>query len=96
MTAELDFLHEGEPRWEIAVETDRGPLVLVDGGAQLCIVGQKIDTRSSGRHREYAGVYTSFADIVRARRVDADVRPLDLTAEALSRGVRRKAPAFHF
>lgn len=96
ITAELDFLHDGEPRWEIAVETDRGPLRLVDGGAQLFIGGQKIDTPTIGRHHEYAGVYALFAGLVRTRRVDADVRPLDLAAEALSRGVRRKAPPFNF
>ena len=96
VTMDLDFLHDGDPRWEIAVETDRGLLRLLDGGALLFIDGQTIDAPSSGRHHEYVGVYARFASIVRTPRVDADVRPLELAADALHRGARRKASAFNF
>lgn len=96
ISAELDFLHEQNECWEMLVETDNGRLRLIDGGARLFIDDTEIATPNSGRHHEYIGVYAAFAALVRERRSDVDLRPLELVADAFLLGRRTTGPAFHF
>ena len=82
---ELDFLYEGAPSWDIVVETDDGRLHLSMGGQQLHVDGQPIPL--PGR-TEYTSLYARFAELVRERRLDVDIAPLQLVADAFLSGRR--------
>ena len=88
---ELDFLHEGDPCWDIVVETDSGQLRLSMGGKYLEVNGRALETSTS---TEYASLYAHFAELVRARQLDVDIAPLQLVADAFLSGRRVPVPAF--
>jgi predicted dehydrogenase len=90
---QLDFLHEGEQRWDIIIETDAGTLQLSRGGAVLTIDSKPVVTAED---HEYAGLYARFAELIDAGRSDVDLRPLQLVADAFIIGSRRIAPSFSF
>jgi D-galactose 1-dehydrogenase/L-arabinose 1- dehydrogenase len=92
ISAELDFLQEGEQRWTIEVHTDRGDMLLRDGGAVAVIDGRE----TSGPDSEYARLYARFAALVGAGQSDLDVRPLQLVADACLIGTRRAGAPFSF
>jgi predicted dehydrogenase len=94
--AAFDFLQTGDQVWEITIKTDRGVLRLVDGGDRLLIDDKEQALGPLGRHHEYTGVYQHFATLVRERRVDVDLRPLELVADAFARGCRNESPDFEF
>lgn len=96
ISAEFDFRETAAERWDIAIATDREPLLLLDGGARLVIGHDEVPTPSSGRHHEYVGVYSRFASLVRARRSEVDLRPFELVQAALLQGRRIEAPPFRF
>jgi D-galactose 1-dehydrogenase len=83
--AEFDFLQIGPQTWNIEVETDSGHLCLSMGGKTLTIDGQEVPTASAA---EYPDLYARFADLVYGRRVDVDVAPLQLVADAFLCGQR--------
>jgi D-galactose 1-dehydrogenase len=83
MEAEFDFRQAGKQTGEIAVDTDRGALILWENGAQLNFEGSDIALPPSD---EYAGVYERFAELIAARAIDVDLLPLRLAVEALKRG----------
>jgi predicted dehydrogenase len=89
--AHFDFLHAGAPTWDIEVATDAGLLCLTQGGRDLALDGRVIETAE--RH-EYPDVYAHFAALVRSRRVDVDLAPLQLAADATLRGRRRAVADF--
>jgi predicted dehydrogenase len=91
--ADLDFLYEGEPVWDIAVDTDHGPLHLSQGGASLRIGDGEVQ---QNENREYARLYRRFADLIARGESDVDVRPLQLVADAFLLGRRTTAPVFVF
>ena len=76
---ELDFLHPGEPRWNIELQTSAGRLLLTRGGRSLAIDGRPVTVEVS---EEYPQLYAHFASLVRERRSDVDLSPLRLVAEA--------------
>jgi D-galactose 1-dehydrogenase len=82
---ELDFLYEGNPCWDIVVETDHGRLHLSKGGNQADVDGQPLPTAECG---EYASLYARFAELVRERRLDVDISPLQMVADAFLSGRR--------
>ena len=88
---DLDFRHTGQASWDIAVDTNDGRLLLADGGSTL-----RIDDRSVpiGPNAEYPSLYEHFANLVRARRVDVDVAPMRLVADALLCGRRVEVEPF--
>ena len=88
---ELDFLYEGAPRWDIVVETDGGRLHLSQGGQQLHVDDHPLSTPDRS---EYASLYAHFADLMRERRLDVDIAPLQLVADAFLSGRRIPVPAF--
>jgi len=88
---DLDFLQTGPQTWDIAVETDGGMLLLSMGGTKLAIDGQPVATPGAP---EYASLYAHFALLVRERRVDVDLAPMQLVADALLAGRRRTVPPF--
>jgi D-galactose 1-dehydrogenase len=83
--AEFDFLQTGPQTWNIDVETDSGSLRLSMGGKTLAIDGQEMPFPSAA---EYPDLYARFADLIYSRRVDADVAPLQLVADAFLCGRR--------
>ena len=90
-TLELDFLYEGPPSWDILIETDAGRLHLSNGGQHLHLDGHPLPTPD---HTEYTSLYAHFADLVRERRLDVDIAPLQLVADAFLSGRRIPVPAF--
>lgn len=87
----LDFLHTGTARWNIDVGTDAGQLRLLNGGSELQLDGRAVDTP---RNTEYARVYEHFARLVRERRVDVDLAPFRLVADAFLCGRRVEVAPF--
>jgi D-galactose 1-dehydrogenase len=91
--AEFDFLHAGEPHWNIEIATDGGVLLLTHGGRRLHIDGKQVH---AGEDREYATLYAAFSSLIAARASDVDVAPLQHVADAFLVGRWCDAPAFHF
>ena len=89
--AEFDFLQIGPQTWTITVDTDRGPLVLSDGGQRLSDAGKTLV--DAGNH-EYRGLYARFADLVASGQSDVDLAPLRLVADAFMLGRRRTVALF--
>ena len=82
---ELDFLQTGPQTWDIAVETDAGRLLLSKGGSVMNVDGKNIVTASD---HEYPRLYAHFQSLVRERRIDVDIAPLRLVADAFLNGRR--------
>lgn len=89
--AAFDFLQTGQQTWSIHVETDAGTLSLDSGGARLSHADQVLLDEPE---REYAGIYRSFVELVRAGRSDVDLVPLTLVADAFMIGRRETVEAF--
>ena len=92
VTADLDFHHQGEPCWDIEVDTDGGQLFLRNGGRLLEFEGSTID----GTDEEYPRLYARFAALIEARQSDVDFAPLRLVADAFLLASRRSLPEFHW
>ncbi len=90
----LDWRQTGEQIWEIAVDTDAGPMLLSGGGAKLDTGGIRTDDEDS--HAEYAGLYRRFAELVPARTVDFDTAPIKLLADAFMLAKRAQVDAFEW
>ena len=80
---ELDFRQTGPQSWDIEIDTDDGRLSLAMGGSVTRINGQAVATADS---HEYPLLYAHFATLVRARRIDVDLAPFQLVADALMCG----------
>ncbi|WP_439571879.1 Gfo/Idh/MocA family protein [Sphingomonas sp.] len=93
VAVDFDFLQTGHQTWDIEVDTDAGMLRLRDGGSRLELPGE---APLSGPNREYARLYTRFAELIRDDESDVDLRPLRLVADAFLTGQRTTAPAFEF
>jgi D-galactose 1-dehydrogenase/L-arabinose 1- dehydrogenase len=93
VSVEFDFLHEGEQRWNIEVDTPDGTLCLTRGGAALSIAGAPV---ASPENHEYPRLYTRFADLVAAHESDVDISPLKLVADALEIGEEVETEPFAF
>lgn len=91
--ARFDFLQTGEQTWHIEVDTDAGMLRLTEGGGRLELPGQ---AALSGPNEEYPRLYRDFARLIRADESDADLRPIQLVADAFLVAARRETDAFEF
>ncbi|MGH8195536.1 MAG: Gfo/Idh/MocA family protein [Woeseiaceae bacterium] len=82
---ELDFLQTGPPTWDIEIATDAGRLRLSRGGAVM-----QIDDQSpfEAPDNEYGSLYARFETLVREGRVDVDLEPFRLVADAFLCGRR--------
>jgi D-galactose 1-dehydrogenase len=89
---DLDFLQTGPQTWDIDVETADGRLKLSRGGAVLRINDEPV---VESPEREYPNLYACFEHIVRERRIDCDVTPLRLVADAFMCGRRIEVEEFH-
>ena len=88
---QLDFLHPGNPCWDITVDTDGGRLQLLMGGSVMRLDDQPVATAPA---EEYPGLYAQFAQLVRAREIDVDLAPLQLVADAFLCGRRVEVEPF--
>lgn len=75
----LSFCRAFGQRWDIDVDTDRGRILLCDGGSGLQIDGSPVAVPSS---QEYPRLYSRFASLIRDRKSDVDVTPLRLVSDA--------------
>jgi predicted dehydrogenase len=92
VTADFDFLHDGEPCWDIVVETDDGRVVLRRGGRDLELPGRS----ETFENEEYARLYHKFAMHIRSGVCDVDTSPLELVLQAQSKGVRQRGACFNW
>ena len=89
--ADFDFRQTGPQTWDMEVVTNSGTLLLQKGGSVLRI---DAGTPTEAPDREYHNLYAHFAQLVRARAIDCDVRPLQLVADAFLRGRRVNVDPF--
>jgi D-galactose 1-dehydrogenase len=87
----LDFLQTGPQTWDMEIETDAGRLNLSMGGTRMIVDGKPVDIAPSD---EYPNMYAHFAGLVHQRRIDADVAPLQLVADAFLCGRRVEVAPF--
>ena len=76
---DFDWRQTGQQTWEIELDSDHGNLRLTDGGSRLAIDGQ---LEVTGIDQEYPALYHHFRELVRERRSDVDLTPLQLVADA--------------
>lgn len=95
ITADFDWRQTGPQTWDIAIDTNHGPMALRMGGNVLEIAGQPVagDADIMG---EYPALYARMADLLRAGTSDVDLSPMVHVADALSLGRRQTVAAFHF
>jgi predicted dehydrogenase len=89
----LDFLESGPQQWDIEIDTTDGRLLLSEGGQRLRIDGR---LQSEGDHREYARLYSRFAELIAARTSEVDVAPLRIVCDAFLLGRRVSTASFEF
>ncbi|OHV13837.1 Gfo/Idh/MocA family protein [Kushneria phosphatilytica] len=77
--ADFDWRQTGPQTWQITVETERGTLLLEEGGSRLSIDGEIL---IDGEDVEYAGLYRRFAELIDAGQSEVDVRPFRHVADA--------------
>jgi D-galactose 1-dehydrogenase len=82
---DLDFLQTGPQTWDIVVATDAGRLSLSLGGKVMAVDDRPVEVPDT---LEYVGLYSHFDMLVRERRSDVDVTPLQLVADAFLCGRR--------
>jgi predicted dehydrogenase len=83
ISAEFDVRQTGPQSWDIAIETDRGRLLLAHGGNRLEIDGE---AQAAEAEAEYELLYARFAELIRSRKSQVDLAPLRLVEDALGRG----------
>jgi predicted dehydrogenase len=77
--AVFDWRQTGPQTWDIAVETDRGRLLLSEGGNTLRLDGA---VQVKAPDEEYPAMYRRFVQLVADGGIDADTAPLRLVADA--------------
>ena len=82
ISAALDFCHPGTPIWQITFVTDRGPILLADGGATLTLDNQPLAGTGASLVGEYAAIYRRFERLIARSECDVDARPLKCVADA--------------
>jgi D-galactose 1-dehydrogenase len=80
---ELDFLQTGPQTWDIVADTDTGRLLLAKGGSTMYVDGNSV---IEARDQEYPRLYARFNELANGRRIDVDIAPLRLVADAFLNG----------
>ena len=93
IAGDFDFLYEGDPEWTIEIVTEQGLLRLERGGAALSIGAMPLEI---GDNHEYPRLYRRFAELASSGTSDADLRPLELVADAMLVGERQTIGSFNF
>lgn len=94
VTMALDWGHEGDPDWTIAVETGSGGFTLTRSGSGLDEGAGEIALE--GETAEYPMVYARFAELVRGRQSEVDLRPLEMAADAFLLASRETGAPFRW
>ncbi|WP_370307182.1 Gfo/Idh/MocA family protein [Sphingobium abikonense] len=89
--AVFDWRQTGPQTWDIEVKTDKGTLLLSEGGNMLRLDG---DVQVKAPDEEYPTMYRRFVDLVASRAIDADTAPLRLVADAFLCGRHCPTAAF--
>lgn len=105
ITAEFDFLEEGEQIWSMIVETNDGQLVLEEGGAKLLINGElqsnsaELGEMEDGSNPllggEYTRLYAKMANLVEGNSIEMDMAPMTLVADCMLIGKRKIVEPFY-
>lgn len=85
VTMNLDFRPTSSHCWTIDVQTDAGVLQLSEGGAVMRINSESLVAATD---QEYPRLYDRFKRLVSERRIDVDLTPLQLVADAYVSGRR--------
>lgn len=86
---ELNFLQTGPQTWDIMADTDGGRLLLSKGGSAMSVNSHPvIEAAGEAPDHEYPRLYSHFTTLVRERRIDVDIAPLRLVADAFLYGRR--------
>lgn len=106
VTAEMDFVAEGDPIWTIELETEEGSAVLSMGGAVLTIDG--VEQPVPGSHSpfvrragaapigpEYPQLYDRMAAYAVRAHIDMDLSPMEHVVDAFAIACRKEGPEFH-
>jgi D-galactose 1-dehydrogenase len=91
VSAEFDFRQSGPQSWDIVVASDRGSLLLAEGGNNWAVDGV---VQPVGVRAEYPELYRHFLRLVREGASDVDVAPLRLVADAFLNGKVRSTEPF--
>ena len=91
VTADFDFLQQGEQSWSIAIDTAGGRLDLTHGGTRLTVDGVPALAEPD---TEYQRIYRHFHRLIADGTSDVDARPLSLVADACLVGRWRSTAAF--
>ena len=75
----FDWRQTGPQTWDIAVDTDKGSLLLSEGGNTLRLDGE---VQMKAPDEEYPAMYRRFVGLVADKAIDADTAPLRLVADA--------------
>jgi D-galactose 1-dehydrogenase len=89
--AQFDFRQTGPQSWDIEAQTDGGRMLLSKGGSVMRVDDQIV---VEAPDREYARLYAQFEPLVRERRVDVDLAPFRLVADAFMCGRRVSVEPF--
>jgi len=88
VTAEFDWQERGVEVWTINVETDGGSLQLTEGGGRMFVDGIEVPLSTGSLSDEYGRLYARMAELVAARAVEMDLRPMIHVADAFLIGRR--------
>ena len=91
VTADFDFLQQGEQTWAIVIESDGGRLDLTHGGTRLAVDGVPVLAEPD---TEYQRIYRHFHRLMGDGASDVDARPLSLVADACMVGRWHRTDAF--
>lgn len=95
VSADFDWRQEGTQTWDIAIETDSGPLVLRMGG-NILEIGGNIRASETSLMNEYPALYARMAELVRTGRSDVDLSPMVHVADAMMLGRRNTVEPFEW
>jgi D-galactose 1-dehydrogenase len=84
LTADFDWRQSGEQTWEIEIATADGTSLFLKKGGTVLIVNGK--TIMEAPMEEYEMIYARFAELLKAGKSDADVRPLQLVCDCFMLG----------
>ena len=91
VTADFDFLQQGEQTWSIVIHTADGRLDLTHGGTRLFADGAPVLTEPD---TEYQRIYRHFHRLMTDGASDVDGRPLSLVADACMVGRWHRTHSF--
>ena len=91
VTADFDFLQQGEQTWSIVIDTADGRLDLTHGGTRLMVDGAPVMAEPD---TEYQRIYRHFHRLIGDGASDVDARPLSLVADACMVGRWHRTDSF--